>query len=178
MAPAALEDLETKQKKLDSIGERQEKRVRYFESTTLRLVGNYIIFQAIIFLSVSNHANLSCKYWWVPFGLSFLVAVVFAITFKRFVSNWERTQFYYDKNFLERDLIHHQIVLFPIRASKGCSSDQLNPYDHQQKQPQILECDKVKLYQRYAFISLVSVSLLAYTIIVLFACRSILCNGE
>lgn len=159
MAPSALEDLETKQKNLDSIGEKQEKRVRYFESTTHRLVGNYIIFQAIIFLSVSNHANLPCKYWWVPFCLSFLVAVVFAITFKRLVSNWEQTQFHYDKNFLERDSIHHQIVLFPIRASEG-----------------ILECDKVKLYQRSAFISLVSVALLGYTIIVLSACRSILCD--
>ncbi|KAK9928794.1 hypothetical protein M0R45_025914 [Rubus argutus] len=178
MAPSALEDLQTKQKKLDCIGEQQEKRVRYFESTTLLLVGNYIIFQAIIFLSVSNHAKLSCKYWWIPFCLSFLVALVFAITFRRFVSNWERTQFFYDKNFLKRDLIHHQIVVFTIRASKGCSFDQVPPYDHQQRQqPQILECDKVKLYQRYAFISLVSVALLAYTIIVLGACRSILCNG-
>lgn len=169
MAPTALEDLETKQKKLDSIGKKQEKTARYFEATTIKLVGNYIIFQAIIFLAVSNHGNLPCKYWWIPFCLSSLVAVVFAITFKTFITNWERTRSHYDKNFLQRDWIHHQIVLFPIRESEGRSSD------HQQQQE--IFCDTVKLYQRYAFIFLVSVALLAYTIIILTACRSILCHN-
>ena len=173
MASSALEELKLTQKKLDSVGKKQEKSARYLEETTIRLVANYIIFQSIIFASVSNHSNLSCKYWWIPFCLSCLIAVVFTITFKTFVSNWVRTRSHHDRNFLQSDLIHYQIVVFAITNSKGSSSGQSNLDSN----PETLECDKIKLYQRYAIITLVSVALVLYTIIILIACRSILCQS-
>lgn len=165
--PYSVKELKTNFKELGSINEKQEKRVRHLETTTIILVVAYIFFQAIIFFSVSQRPTISCQHWWIPFCLSFLIAFIFAITFQRFVTKWERTQYHYDMNFMERELIHHRIV--SLQRSNGSSSDQ---------QPTILKCDKVKVYQRYAFIYLVSIALIAYTILILKACRSNLCRNK
>ncbi|KAK9921556.1 hypothetical protein M0R45_030061 [Rubus argutus] len=167
MAPT-IEELKGNYVKLGSINEKQEKTVRYLESMTIKLVIAYIFFQVLIFMSISQQhpaKNFSCKNWWIPSCLSSLVALVFAITFKTFVTKWERTQYYYDMNFMERDMIHQKMQVMLMHNNQ-----------QQQQESKVLKCDMVKVYQRYAFIYLVSIALLAYTILILKACRSILCH--
>lgn len=168
MAPS-VQELKDNLLELGSINDKQEKRVRYYETTTIQLVVAYIFFQSISFFSVSRNPTISCQQWWIPFCLSSLVAAIFAMTFQRFVSRWERTQYHYDMNFMEREWTHHRIVV--LQESQGCSSDQ--------KQTKMLwKGDIVKVYQRYAFIYMVSLALLAYTVLILKACRSVLCHSD
>ncbi|KAM0968715.1 hypothetical protein ACFX13_017328 [Malus domestica] len=159
-----LDKAENERKKLEGVGEKQEQTVRRLETTAMLLVGSYIYLQSLIFNSLSR---MSCEFWWVPFSLSCLICVVFAIPFKSFVSKWERTQRYYEINFLKQDLVHLKIVVF--------SSSDLDQQLEQQ-QPEIPRSDTVKMYQRRAFICLVSLALVAYTVVVLTACRSIPCH--
>lgn len=167
MAPTK-EELESNFMKLGSINEKQEKTIRYLESITVKVVIAYIFIQVLIFMSISQKHpanNISCKDWWIPSCLSSLVALVFAITFKTFITKWERTQYYYDMNFMEREMIHQKMQVMLLHNTQ-----------QQQQESKVLKCDMVKVYQRYAFIYLVSLALLAYTILILKACRSILCH--
>lgn len=98
------------------------------------------------------------------------------ITFRIFVGKWERVQHHYDMNFMERDLIHYKIQkTIHDQESQVCGTEQSNIYDQEQQK---LQCDMVKVYQRHAFIYLVFFALLAYTIVILIACRSILCHSK
>ncbi|KAM0973798.1 hypothetical protein ACFX2I_016955 [Malus domestica] len=162
-----LDKAENAWKKLEGVGEKQEQTVRRLEKTAMLLVGSYIYLQILIFQSVSR---MSCEFWWAPFSLSCLICVVFAIPFKSFVTKWERTQRYHEINFLKQDLVHLQIVIFS-------SSDHVEQLEQPQPQPaEMLRSDAGKMYQRRAFICLVSLALVAYTVVVLMACRSIPCQ--
>ncbi|KAM1018324.1 hypothetical protein FF1_039809 [Malus domestica] len=174
--PPSKEDLNKSFVELGSINQKQGKTVRYFESTTIALVIAYILTQTLLFLSISLHnpaSSISCKNWWTPFCLSSLIAVIFAITFTRFVTKWERTQYHYDVNFLERELIYHRIVL--LQDSQSCSAEQSSMYEREH--PKVIQCDMVKVYQRKACIYLVSLALVAFTVLILKACRSIRCHS-
>ncbi|KAM0968721.1 hypothetical protein ACFX13_017336 [Malus domestica] len=163
--PQELAKAVNKQKTLESIGDKQGEAVSRLGTTLISLVVFYISLQTFIFHSVSQNPNIPCKFWWAPFSLSCLNCVIFTIPFKSFVTRWERTQRYYDINFLEQDLVHLEIVIF--------SSD----HDQQLEQPaEMLRSDTTKIYQRRAFICLVSLALVAYTIVVLTACRYIPCH--
>ncbi|KAM1134357.1 hypothetical protein ACFX19_044197 [Malus domestica] len=164
-----LDKAENEWKKLEGVGEKQEQTVRRLETTAMLLVCGYIYLQSFIFHSVSHNPNLSCEFWWAPFTLSCLICVVFAIPFKSFVTKWERTQRYFEINFLKQDLVHLQIVIFS-------SSDDRQLEQQQPPQQEKLRSDSVKTYQRRAFICLVSLALVAYTVVVLTACRSIPCH--
>ncbi|PQQ02552.1 hypothetical protein Pyn_24723 [Prunus yedoensis var. nudiflora] len=171
-----LEKLNKSFTELGSINEKQEARVRYFEATTIKLVIAYIFFQALIFLSISQNPNISCQHWWIPFCLCSLIALIFSMTFRIFVGKWERAQYHYDMNFVERELIHYKIQkTIHDQEAQVCCSEQSNMHDQEQHK---LQCDMVKVYQRYAFIYLVFFALLAYTILILMACRSILCHSK
>ncbi|KAL6296566.1 hypothetical protein ACE6H2_004708 [Prunus campanulata] len=138
--PPSKDDLNKSFIELGSINKRQEKTVRYFEETTIRLVIAYVFTQTLIYFSISLQnpaSSISCQHWWIPFCLSSLIAVIFGIGFKRFVTKWERTSYHYDMNFLERELIYHRIVL--LQESQGRSSDQATTYD--EEQPKVLQCD-------------------------------------
>ncbi|KAM0973801.1 uncharacterized protein LOC126604346 [Malus sylvestris] len=161
-----LDRAENAWKKLEGVGEKQEQTVRRLETTAMLLVGSYVYLQSLIFQSVSR---MPCEFWWAPFSLSCLICVVFAIPFKSFVTKWERTQRYYEINFLKEDLVHLQIVVFS-------PSDHDEQLERQQQPAEILRNDAAKMYQRRAFICLVSLALVAYTIVVLTACRSIPCQ--
>ncbi|PQM36934.1 hypothetical protein Pyn_13200 [Prunus yedoensis var. nudiflora] len=131
--PPSKDDLNKSFVELGSINKRQEKTVRYFEETTIRLVIAYVFTQTLIYFSISLHnpaSSISCQHWWIPFCLSSLIAVIFGIGFKRFVTKWERTSYHYDMNFLERELIYHRIVL--LQESQGRPSDQATTYDEEQ----------------------------------------------
>ncbi|KAI5354859.1 hypothetical protein L3X38_007754 [Prunus dulcis] len=85
-----------------------------------------------------------------------------------------RAQYHYDMNFVERELIHYKIQkTIHNQESQVCGTEQSNMYDQEQQK---LQCDMGKVHQRHAFIYLVSFALLAYTILILIACRSILCH--
>ncbi|KAL6296514.1 hypothetical protein ACE6H2_004656 [Prunus campanulata] len=172
-------DLESHEQESESIklNERIEKlgkTVTRLETTMMLLVMGYIFFQVAIFASIfHNPSNMSCEYWWIPFSLSCLICVIFAIPFQSYVRNWERAKHYYSSTFLKLDLLHHRMVT--------SSSVETRMYDMPQPRPQpqgILKSDRAQVYQRNAFIYLVSLALLAYTILVLKACRSIPCHGD
>lgn len=156
--------------KLASLEEKQHKKVRYYETTTIKLVIAYIFFQAVIFLSVflQNPAIISCQHWWIPFSLSSLITFIFSISFTRFASKLERIQHQHDITVMERDSNHHRKMLQ--------QRDPTNTHDLLQQQQQILKGDVVDVYQRNVFIYLVFAALLVYTVIILIACRFVICK--
>lgn len=168
---------ESESNKLNERIEKLGKTVTHLETTMMLLVMGYIFFQGAIFSSIfHNPSNISCEYWWIPFSLSCLIFVIFAIPFQSYVRNWERTKHYYSLTFLKQDLLHHKMVI-------TSSSVEIKMYDQPQPPPQpqpqgILKSDRVQVYQINAFICLISSALLAYTILILKACRSIPCHGD
>ncbi|KAI5354797.1 PREDICTED: conserved [Prunus dulcis] len=167
---------ESESNKLKERIEKLGKTVTDLETAMMLLVMGYIFFQGAIFASVfHNPSNMSCEYWWIPFTLSCLICVIFAIPFQSYVTNWERTKHHHSSAFLKQDLLNHKMVT--------SSSVETRMYDQPQSQPPpqpqgILKSDRAQVYQRNAFIYLVSLALLAYTILILKACGSIPCHGD
>ncbi|CAB4297232.1 unnamed protein product [Prunus armeniaca] len=155
--------------KLASLEEKQDQKIRYYETTTIKLVIAYIFFQAVIFLSVF-HQNpaIRCQHWWIPFSLSSLITFIFSISFTRFASKLERMQHQHDITVMERDSNHHRKMLQ--------RRDPTNTHDLLQQQQQILKGDIVNVYLRNGFIYLVFAALLVYSVIILIACRFVICK--
>ncbi|KAL6296572.1 hypothetical protein ACE6H2_004714 [Prunus campanulata] len=164
------EQMDMQSIKLASLEKKQDKKIRYYETTTIKLVIAYIFFQAVIFLSVflRNPAIISCQHWWIPFSLSSLITFIFSISFTRFAGKLERIQHQHDITVMERDSNHHRKMLQ--------RRDPTNTHDLQQQQQQILKGEVVNVYQRNGFIYSVFAALLVYTVIILIACRFIICK--
>ncbi|CAB4266674.1 unnamed protein product [Prunus armeniaca] len=69
---------------------------------------------------------------------------------------------------MERDSNHH----------RKCSNEEIqtNTHDLLQQQQQILKGDIVNVYLRNGFIYLVFAALLVYSVIILIACRFVICK--
>ncbi|KAL6269556.1 hypothetical protein ACE6H2_026467 [Prunus campanulata] len=118
------EKVESERNKLYEISQKQENRVRNLETSMMQLVFAYVFFQGVIFVSIFPHPNVSCDYWWIPFSLSCLIFVIFAIPFKCYVRNWELTKYYHEMNFLQQDLLHQTIIILSSLEPNMSSSEQ------------------------------------------------------
>ncbi|EEF48292.1 conserved hypothetical protein [Ricinus communis] len=165
-----LEELSHSYKELTSINEKQEKRVRHLETKLMWSVSSYVVAQGIVFLSISRPSNISCNKWWYPFFLALSVAIVFGLTFTTTISKWAKTQYQYELNLLDLEIIHYDLYLLKHGQTKIDALSNLQP------DQSVLRPDMVRVYQRYAYIYVTAFALLGFSAVVLRACFTLVCN--
>ncbi|EEF48294.1 conserved hypothetical protein [Ricinus communis] len=176
---STVAELKDSVKAMRSINEKQEKRVRYLETRSTQLAIFYILFQVAILLSISKPSSISCNIRWIPFSLSLLVAVIFCLTFSSTVTKWAGTKFAYEQNLVEESFLFYKITLAQHNQLKPeGSSDQQNSNILQEQEQQLLKPDMLKVYMRRAYIYVTAFVLIAYTGVILQACRSIPCDDR
>ncbi|KAJ0029992.1 hypothetical protein Pint_12725 [Pistacia integerrima] len=164
-----LEELSNSYNELNSIIEKQEKRVRYLETRAISLVTSYCFYQAIIFFSISHSSNVLCNKRWIPFFLSLMIAIIAGPTFISTLINWAGTQYHYESNLIELEILHYQMVIVQNNHT------QIRDRYQQQQQQQELKPDMFKVYQRYAYLFAISFALVAFTVVILHANWTIPC---
>lgn len=182
----ADDELKKNYEELGLINERQEMRVRHVETETTKIVISYTFLQAticltsniLILISSLDHIPASdCKSnWWVPLSLSLLIAVLFWIPFAAKIHEWKRASEEFDWNLAARELMYYRIMSSSRRKRDG----QMNVVDGLDSEELVCKPDEVKLYKRNAFIYVMTLALLAYTLAILTVCaRSrTLCHSE
>ena len=79
---AVLEDLTRIFKELGLIAEKQEKRIQLHEKKAQHLTITYLIFQGMVFMSITIQVSSSqCQNWWVPFTLCLLSSLILLLGF-------------------------------------------------------------------------------------------------
>ncbi|KAF5951148.1 hypothetical protein HYC85_009092 [Camellia sinensis] len=175
-------------KELTFINGKQEKRVQYLETRAMHLAMFYIAFQSIIFLSISKPSALKCSSWWKPFSLSVLTAFVFALNFATTIIKYIRTQYQYDLNLMDQQDNYEEMVLLESQQidigmddtdgldRPGYMAFDLPRSSSRRKEKQ-QKPDMFVVYQRYTYIWMTVSAMLAFTALVLHACRSSVCGG-
>uniref|UniRef100_A0A2C9UAU6 Uncharacterized protein n=2 Tax=Manihot esculenta TaxID=3983 RepID=A0A2C9UAU6_MANES len=165
-----LDELSNSYREMSSINEKQEKRVRHLETKLMWIVTSYIVSQGIVFLSISRPSSISCNNWWYPFCLAFSVGSIFGMTFTSSISKWARTQYQYELNLLDLEMINYEMYLLKHGQPK------VNALSNLEQQQRVLTPDKVKVYQRYAFMYLTTFSLIVFTFVILRSSSTLPCN--
>lgn len=183
-----LEELEERFNELRIINEKQEKRVWYHETRAQNLTIAYVVLQGLFFLGIVQVLGSSSSspqpsstprsQWWVPFSMILVSSVIFFMAFLDAVTMFYRTQYHLDMNYMEQDLIFKKIheAKHPpaanYRASHSIKMEQCS--SHEQKvhtENEIIRPDVFQLFKRKVYIYFISLALLAFTVIQLYACR-------
>ncbi|CAN6569535.1 unnamed protein product [Malus baccata var. baccata] len=165
-----LEEQEKSFKELKTIHGEQEKRVRYHQTRAHNLTISYLILQALFFLGFSSSPppsgldSGSRIKWWVPFSMILVSSIIFFMAFLDAVTMFYRVQYYQDINYMEQDLMYKKI------------HDAKHPLPESHVSIQLEEChtvkvDVFKLLKRKVYIYFTTLSLFAFTVIQLYACR-------
>lgn len=173
-----LEELQTIHTELGHINDKQEKRVRFYETRAYHLTIVYIIFQVLILISVSFLSSSNqCKRWWVPFTISLLASIIFFMAFLEAAISYYNTHYHLDMNYLEQQVINKQIHV--SRSAAQCSI-KIGESSSNEKRPyhEIIKPDVFQLFKRKVYISSIAFNLIVFTVIMLFACHSFLCNDS
>ncbi|KAK4420047.1 hypothetical protein Salat_2417600 [Sesamum alatum] len=177
----ALQTSRNQYKELTNIIHKQEKKIQFLETKALHLSMFYIASQLLIFLSSSKPSSSAyrpCGNWWKPFFISLSIAVVFGLNFTTTIIKYVRTKYEQDRNFIDQEENYQQMAYLERRhrtTTDGGSTgslevDMSKAYTLLQVQP-----DMFAVYQRYAHLGTSVAVLLAFTALVLHACRSSVC---
>ncbi|KAK0598103.1 hypothetical protein LWI29_031675 [Acer saccharum] len=173
-----LEDLQNVLNELGLINEKQEKRIRSYETRAQNLTMAYVILQGLILLSVSLNNGSSrpnqCQHWWIPFTISLLCSTIFFIAFLDYVTRFYNTQYHLDLNYMEQQIIYKQIHHQSTKPSSSSSIIKIKEsYDEI-----LIEPDVVQLLKRKVYITVMLLALIGFAVVVLFACGSFLCSDD
>ncbi|CAL5407894.1 unnamed protein product [Camellia sinensis] len=170
-----LDDLKNNFEELGKINEKQEKRVRYHSTRAQILTVSILIFQALIYLSISHTTNttttIQCKNWWIPFVLSLLSFTLFFFSFLDAATSFYRFQYHLDLNHIEQ-----QILFAQIHSARHSRSVKVGDGDRMKNE--VLNPDVVQLLKRKFCIGFSIFVLIAFEVVMLIACRSILCDAD
>ncbi|KAK6927472.1 hypothetical protein RJ641_006063, partial [Dillenia turbinata] len=163
MEASKVDQLKHDEKEMSSINYRQEKRVDALRNKAIYLTIAYFIFEILILHSLiasSSSSSLKCQHWWIPFSLSLLVSFLYVITFCHIIIRFVRTQYQLDLSQLDHEAIRHELI------TQKCSD-----------KSEVLKPDKVSWFKRYVYIYVVFACLLAFAVVMLFACHALLCHA-
>eukprot|EP00262_Sarcandra_glabra_P008539 TRINITY_DN2206_c0_g1_i1.p1 TRINITY_DN2206_c0_g1~~TRINITY_DN2206_c0_g1_i1.p1 ORF type:complete len:175 (-),score=10.99 TRINITY_DN2206_c0_g1_i1:200-724(-) len=158
MEEGEIKELKESCKELVEINNRQENRVNVLESKAYLLATFFLFFQAIVLLVISQSTTLSCNKWWIPFTLSLLEAIVNGFALVHTIIKTVQTGKQLELNRQELHGIKRYIDTGNIREG--------------------MKIDQRKWHKRYIFITAALLILTAFTALILFACRSLLCDDE
>ncbi|KAI8006638.1 hypothetical protein LOK49_LG07G00319 [Camellia lanceoleosa] len=174
-----LDDLNKNLEELGKNNEKQEKRVRYQSTRAVFLTVSNFIFQALIYHSISATATttttttttIQCKNWWIPFALSLLAFTLFSFSFLDAATSLYRFQYHLDLNHIKQQKLYAQIH----SARHSCS---VKVGDGDRMKYEVLKPDVVQLLKRIFCIGFAIFALIAFEVVMLIACRSILCDAD
>lgn len=170
-----LDDLNKNLEELGKINEKQEKRVRYHSTRAVFLTVSNFIFQALIYHSISTTTTttttIQCNNWWIPFALSLLSFTLFSFSFLDATTSFYRFQYHLDLNHIEQ-----QILFAQIHSARHSRSVKVGDGDRMKYE--VLKPDVVQLLKRKFCIGFAIFALIAFEVVILIACRSILCRFD
>eukprot|EP00262_Sarcandra_glabra_P001387 TRINITY_DN1148_c0_g3_i1.p1 TRINITY_DN1148_c0_g3~~TRINITY_DN1148_c0_g3_i1.p1 ORF type:complete len:215 (-),score=18.06 TRINITY_DN1148_c0_g3_i1:189-794(-) len=167
-----LRELKESDKEFGNINDRQERRVLVLETKLYNLANFYLVFQGVVLTAISQASSLKCDKWWIPFLLSLMTALLngsaFAYTFIKCV----RTKKQLEINQSERRLFQQYIESLENGRSNSVNWEQLNKEYTELKG---VTPDHSKWRNIIAIIFIV-IFFAAFTILMLVACRAVLCD--
>lgn len=177
-----LEELKDFSKELGHVNEKQEKRVHFYETRAHVLTIVYIVFQGIILISVSLQSSSNqCKRWWVIFTISLLSSLIFFMAFVDAVRKFYKTQYHVDVNYMELQIINKHMLEakhgHSIRIEESSSPSSSSNDEQKRFHEKCLKPDVVELLKRKVYIIVTLLVLIVFSVVMLYACRSFLCNG-
>ncbi|XWS61260.1 hypothetical protein CRYUN_Cryun07bG0110800 [Craigia yunnanensis] len=171
---AELEQLTKIFKELGLVAEKQEKRIQWYEKKAQHLTIAYLIFQGIVFISITSQVLSSqCQNWWVTFSLSLLSSLIYFLAFLNILTNFYRVKYQLDLISIEQETVNKQIhEAESHKIQIGESSCEQRPVC------KLLKSDEVQLLKRKLCIIMIISALIASVVMVLLACKSFLCNQD
>eukprot|EP00262_Sarcandra_glabra_P001386 TRINITY_DN1148_c0_g2_i2.p1 TRINITY_DN1148_c0_g2~~TRINITY_DN1148_c0_g2_i2.p1 ORF type:complete len:208 (-),score=13.78 TRINITY_DN1148_c0_g2_i2:209-832(-) len=165
-----LRKLKESDKEFGIINERQEKRVLALETKLYNVANFYLVFQGVVLTAISQASQLKCHKWWIPFSLSLMTALVNGFAFAYTLIKYVRTKKQLEINLLERRVFQQHIKSLEVGSSNSVYWEQLN------KGLEGVTPDHSKWRNHKIAIFFIVIFLVAFTILMLVACRVILCD--
>ncbi|KAJ7966127.1 ADP-ribosylation factor GTPase-activating protein like [Quillaja saponaria] len=170
------DQLQASYKELRSIREKQGKRLQYLETKAIHITIYYILFQSIIFLTITiNSPSLSCQNWRIPFCLSLLVALIFGFTFFISIQEWARAKYHHEMNFVKMESVYGNICRIYHQQQPQMRSESSSVLVQLEERESNYKPDMVGVYCRKIYIYAMVSAMTAYTGLILYSCRSLLC---
>ncbi|XP_022157182.1 uncharacterized protein LOC111023958 [Momordica charantia] len=175
----ALGELERKFEELKDINEKQESRVRYYETKVQNIVFGYLIFTRLFFFGISQtSSSFNCKDWWVILALSLLCSFIYFLLFLDAVAMLFRTQYQLDIICKELKELFQQILVSKNQDDVGLSMETGESsggfeFGFHEK---MLMLDHFRIVGRKVYIYFTVSALLAVTAIELYVSKYVLCN--
>ncbi|KAI8008053.1 hypothetical protein LOK49_LG07G00322 [Camellia lanceoleosa] len=172
-----LDDLNKNLEELRKINEKEEKRVQFHSNRAEFLAASILIFQALIYHSIlyttttTTTTTIQCKNLWIPFTLSLLPFTLFFFPFLDAATSFFRFQYRLDLNHIEQQMLVDKIR--SARLSRSVNVGDGDPMKHE-----VLKPDVVQLLKRIFCIGFAIFVLIAFEVVMLIACRSILCDAD
>ncbi|KAK1549426.1 hypothetical protein Q3G72_001947 [Acer saccharum] len=137
-----LDELSKSYNGLSSINGEVEKKVRYLETRAINLVITYLFLQILILFCISSRSssNIICNNSWTPFFLSLCVAIIVGLTLTITITEWAGTQYHYDLNSVELEMIHYHMYLV--------ENNQMKMYESRRNKRKLLKPDIIQVYKR------------------------------
>jgi len=168
------------EKQEDSI-KKQEERIQSTETKALQLINLYFVFQGVILTSISSDSPVKCHNWWIPFCLSLIGALLNLVSVLGTISNFLK----YSE---ELDIINEELQVMRDRKMTGAAGNAVVPVNsssHQENDAQLTSLiegatqpkpDTYKQRKRYVLCYAGMGLLLGFSCIILYGCRTLLCD--
>ncbi|CAK9220531.1 unnamed protein product [Sphagnum troendelagicum] len=150
--------------------ERKENRTYVVKNEIYQVLGFYIVFQGVVLTAVAQASALTCRQWWSPFTLSLIASIV------TIVGVYQKLQVLHDveQNLREErnsfQVIARNIQLFKKKGTKFNFAE-----DVKRGEPRAAKTISVtSLVFSSNFV--VFLSLLAFSVVILVSCNTILCK--
>ncbi|CAM6006902.1 unnamed protein product [Sphagnum balticum] len=167
-----LKDMENQSAAIARKIERKETRTFVVKNEIYQLLTFYVVFQGVVLTAVAQASALKCRHWWAPFTLSLIASAMTFVgvyqkleTFRQVKDDFENERF--NSSALIRD-----IQLFKM---KGKTFSFVNDVTYGTRQAKRRKGFRRLCELVFSLNFIVFVSLLGFSVVILVACKVILC---
>ena len=167
----AFNNLSESLRKISSMIQKQEKRVRSHKRRAQYLTIVYMRFLVLFLAALANQPSsliLQCKHWWLPFAVCLFISIIYFMAFLDAVISFYCIQNELDISYLYENLLYNRIqeaeTLQWIEEQPSSSDYQVT-----------VSPDPAQLLKRKFYICFTILVMFALTASVLYACRLLWC---
>jgi hypothetical protein len=176
--------VQTDIEKLKDSNKKQEERIQSTETKAIQLINLYFVFQGVILTSISSASPVKCHNWWIPFCLSLTGALLNLVSVHGTISNFLKYSEELDKSYEDLQVMMDR----EMTGAAGNAVVPVNSSSHQENDAQLTSSqsliedatrpkpDTYKQRKRYVLCYAGMVLLSGFSCIILYGCRTLLCD--
>jgi hypothetical protein len=152
--------------------ERKENRTYVVKNEIYQVLGFYIVFQGVVLTAVAQAGTLTCSQWWSPFTLSLIASIV------TIVGVYQKLQVLHDveENLREErysfQVLTRNIQLFKKKGTRFNFVEDVRRGEHRALPGKSVSVISLVFSSNFV----VFLSLLAFSVVILVSCNTILCK--